>query len=192
MACVTCYLTVDHLGSTRLMTDQNGNVVARHDFLPFGEELTTSNRTPALKYGTTDFLNQKFTGKERDSETGLDYFGARYFSSAQGRWTSPDWSPNPQPVPYADLTDPQTLNLYAYVRNNPLSIRDFSGHGWWKDFWNGLADSTYRPLVTLVKHPIITGETWAVRLLILSLPQTRSRTGLSQPRLAPFTETGRR
>jgi RHS repeat-associated protein len=98
------------------------------------------------------------TSKERDSETGLDYFGARYFSSAQGRFTSPDWSPMPQPVPYASLRDPQTLNLYAYVRNNPLSTRDFDGHGWWKDLWNGLADSTYRPLATLVQHPIVTAR----------------------------------
>jgi RHS repeat-associated protein len=68
------------------------------------------------------------TGKERDAETGLDYFGARYLSSAQGRWTSPDWSAKPEPVPYADLKDPQTLNLYAYVRNNPLTRRDLDGH----------------------------------------------------------------
>ncbi len=69
-----------------------------------------------------------FTGKERDAETGLDFFGARYFSSAQGRFTSPDWSAVPQPVPYASLSDPQTLNLYAYVRNNPLSRADADGH----------------------------------------------------------------
>lgn len=68
------------------------------------------------------------TGKERDGETGLDYFGARYFSAAQGRWTSPDWSATPQPVPYADLSDPQTLNLYGYVHNNPLSRADADGH----------------------------------------------------------------
>jgi RHS repeat-associated protein len=73
-------------------------------------------------------IYRTFTGKERDAETGLDYFGARYFSSAQGRWTSPDWSTVPQPVPYADLTDPQTLNLYSYVRNNPLSRTDPDGH----------------------------------------------------------------
>jgi RHS repeat-associated protein len=69
-----------------------------------------------------------YTGKERDAETGLDYFGARYMSSAQGRFTSPDWSPVPQPVPYADLTNPQSLNLYAYVKNNPLSSVDPDGH----------------------------------------------------------------
>lgn len=70
----------------------------------------------------------QFTGKERDTETGLDYFGARYYGSNMGRWMSPDWSDSPEPVPYADLTDPQTLNLYGYVRNNPLSRADVDGH----------------------------------------------------------------
>jgi RHS repeat-associated protein len=69
-----------------------------------------------------------FTGKGRDSETGLDYFGARYFSSAQGRFMSPDWSEEPVALLYADLGDPQTLNLYAYVRNNPLVLVDPDGH----------------------------------------------------------------
>jgi RHS repeat-associated protein len=73
-------------------------------------------------------LTFEFTGKERDAETGLDYFGARYFAGAQGRFTSPDWSAMPQAVPYAILGDPQTLNLYAYVRNNPLSEADADGH----------------------------------------------------------------
>ena len=73
-------------------------------------------------------VGSRSTGKERDSETGLDYFGARYSSSAQGRWTSPDWSASPQPVPYADLSDPQTLNLYGYVRNNPVNLVDPLGH----------------------------------------------------------------
>ena len=62
----------------------------------------------------------EFTSKERDSETGLDYFGARYFSGAQGRFTSPD------PL-RGRLSDPQTLNRYAYVRNNPLSRTDPTG-----------------------------------------------------------------
>jgi RHS repeat-associated protein len=74
-----------------------------------------------------------FTGKERDSESGLDYFGARYFSADQGRFTTPDWSETPQPVPYADLKDPQTLNLYTYVRNNPLSRTDPDGHCCWDE-----------------------------------------------------------
>jgi RHS repeat-associated protein len=127
--------------------------------MPFGEDLSGfGNRNLIASYNMSAVPTEKFTGKERDAESGLDYFGARYYSGAQGRFTSPDWSEKPQPVPYASLRDPQTLNLYAYVRNNPLSIRDIDGHGWWKDFWNGLADSTYRPLVTLVRHPIVTGR----------------------------------
>ncbi|MFL6436913.1 MAG: RHS repeat-associated core domain-containing protein [Terriglobales bacterium] len=70
----------------------------------------------------------KFTGKERDAETGLDFFGARFYSSGQGRWLSPDWSATPEAVPYADITDPQSLNLYGYVRNNPMSRADADGH----------------------------------------------------------------
>jgi RHS repeat-associated protein len=122
ISCATCYLAVDHLGSTRLLTDQNGNPVSRHDFLPFGEELMTANRTPALGYGVTDNVMQKYTGKERDAETGLDYFGARYFSGAQRRFTSPD-SPS-----FSKLSYPQTWNLYAYAVNNPLSYIDPTGH----------------------------------------------------------------
>ena len=68
------------------------------------------------------------SGKERDNETGLDYFGARYYGSNMGRWMSPDWSPAPTPVPFADLTDPQSLNLYGYVRNNPATRFDLDGH----------------------------------------------------------------
>ena len=64
----------------------------------------------------------RFTGKERDAETGLDYFGARYMSAAQGRFTSPD-------APFADQhpDDPQSWNLYAYVRNNPMNGVDPDG-----------------------------------------------------------------
>jgi RHS repeat-associated protein len=68
------------------------------------------------------------TGKERDSETGDDYFGARYYASSMGRFMSPDWSAKEEPVPYAKLDNPQSLNLYAYVGNNPLSRIDADGH----------------------------------------------------------------
>src|SRR5205809_1138930 len=66
---------------------------------------------------------RKFTGKERDSESTLDNFGARYFSSAMGRFTSPD----PVFFQASMLTDPQQFNEYAYVRNNPLSLVDPTG-----------------------------------------------------------------
>jgi len=120
--CTTCYLTADHLRSTRVMTDQNGTVQALHDFLPFGEELPAGINTRGALYGG-DEPNQKFTGKERDAENGLDYFGARYYSGAQGRFTSPD----PVFASAAHLTDPQMWNAYAYVRNNPLRLTDPTG-----------------------------------------------------------------
>jgi RHS repeat-associated protein len=76
------------------------------------------------------------TGKERDAETGLDYFGARYFSGAQGRFTSPD-------APFADqfVEDPQSWNLYAYTRNNPLRYIDDDGRGA-KEFLYGMFNAT--------------------------------------------------
>lgn len=68
------------------------------------------------------------TGKERDAESGNDYFSATYYASTMGRFMSPDWSAKEEPVPYADLHDPQSLNLYSYVRKNPLSKSDRDGH----------------------------------------------------------------
>jgi RHS repeat-associated protein len=70
----------------------------------------------------------RYTGKERDAESGLDYFGARYYASSMGRWMSPDWADKPEPVPYSSLDNPQSLNLYGYVLNNPLSKDDPDGH----------------------------------------------------------------
>ena len=70
----------------------------------------------------------RYTGKERDAESGLDCFGARYYGSNMGRFMSPDWSEQPEAVPYADTYNPQSLNLYSYVLNNPLSHRDPDGH----------------------------------------------------------------
>jgi RHS repeat-associated protein len=79
---------------------------------------------------TTSFLPSRSTGKERDSESGNDYFEARYYSSAMGRFMSPDWSAKEEPVPYANLNEPQSLNLYAYAGNNPLTRADADGHFW--------------------------------------------------------------
>lgn len=85
--------------------------------------------TPTAASATSSRLwKYRFTGKERDSESGNDYFPARYYSSSMGRWLSPDWSAKEDPVPYAKLDDPQSLNLYSYVRNNPLNRFDPDGH----------------------------------------------------------------
>jgi len=125
----TQYSTSDHLGSPRVVTNSGGSVSSRHDYLPFGEELTAGpgGRTPQQGYGAGDGVRQKFTDKERDIETGLDYFGARYYGSTQGRFTSPD----PANVGAIEL-DPQSWNGYAYVGNTPLIATD--PDGLWKEF----------------------------------------------------------
>ncbi len=118
--CSTCYITADHLGSTRLTTGATGAPAGRLDYFPFGETIpggaSFGNRP------TPTGPRQKFTGKERDQETGLDYFIARYYSAPQGRFTSPD-------APFADQhqENPQSWNLYIYVRNNPLNNTDPNG-----------------------------------------------------------------
>lgn len=121
--CRTCYLSWDHLGSIRFVTDQNGNWVAWHDYLPFGEELpaNTAGRNGSWGAGG-DNVNQKFTGQMRDQETGMDYFSARYYGAALGRFTSPDPA-----NAGADPEHPQSWNGYAYVGNDPLNFVDPSG-----------------------------------------------------------------
>jgi RHS repeat-associated protein len=108
----------DPLGSRRAQTNYAGAPEQTCVSLPYGNAETCPP-------SPTEHL---FTGKERDVESGLDYFGARYFASSVGRWMSPDWSAKEEPVPYAKLDDPQSLNLYDYVRNNPLSSIDADGH----------------------------------------------------------------
>jgi RHS repeat-associated protein len=91
--------------------------VKRHDYLPFGEELFagTGGRTPTMGYSAADGERQKFTEKERDNETGLDYFGARYYGNTQGRFISSD------PLLNSGRPDaPDSWNRYSYTRNNPL------------------------------------------------------------------------
>ncbi|MBV9760485.1 MAG: RHS repeat protein, partial [Acidobacteriaceae bacterium] len=130
--CATCYLTYDHLGTLRMVTDANANVVARHDYIPFGEEIPSGIAGRNSQFDGYDNVNQKFTGKERDTETSLDFFQARYYGAGMGRFMSVDFGgpipDRPDPVPWADLENPQSLNLYAYGLNNPLANVDDDGH----------------------------------------------------------------
>jgi RHS repeat-associated protein len=112
------YYHVDALGTVRAVTDQNGSVVRRHDYAPFGEEIP-----PQALTGD----NLRFTGKERDPETQLDYFGARYYSNWTGRFTTVD----PAVPVVAAKKDPQLWNRYSYVRNNPLRYIDPDGRCIW-------------------------------------------------------------
>ena len=89
----TFYRTLDHLGSTRLITDQNGVDVSRHNFFPFGGEIPSTSggtRNQVPTYNQPKGISQKFTGKERDDESKLDYFLARYYSAPMGRFLSVD------------------------------------------------------------------------------------------------------
>jgi RHS repeat-associated protein len=118
----------DPLGTRRVQTSAAGFAETECESLPFGDDLTCFP-VPNAPSTANDSTPLHFTGKERDTESGNDYFDARYYSSAMGRFMSPDWSAQEEPVPYASLDDPQSLNLYAYVRNNPLARLDADGHG---------------------------------------------------------------
>ncbi|HEV7473367.1 MAG TPA: RHS repeat-associated core domain-containing protein, partial [Pyrinomonadaceae bacterium] len=117
------WLVADQLGTPRLIFDKTGALdkTKHHDYLPFGEEISigTGGRTAGQGY-TGDNVRQKFTSKERDNETGLDYFNARYYASLQGRFNSID----PVTLSPERLGDPQQINLYGHVRNNPSHFID--------------------------------------------------------------------
>ena len=118
----------DPLGRMRLSGNPNQVGLPETDIQswPYGDQLYSfpDQYAPATADDATPL---HFTGKERDTESGNDYFGARYYASTMGRWLSPDWSAKVMPVPYAKLDNPQSLNLYSYVWNNPLARADRDG-----------------------------------------------------------------
>lgn len=107
------YYHLDALGNVRAVSNQAGQITAYHDYLPFGEEWN-----PQL-----DPQPRRFTGKERDTETGLDYFGARYYAPKLGRFITVD----PNPGATQALLQPQKWNRYAHSLNNPLRYVDPDG-----------------------------------------------------------------
>jgi RHS repeat-associated protein len=137
------WLITDHLGTPRMILDQTGALanMKRHDYLPFGDELfaPTGGRSAVQGYVGGDGVRQQFTLKERDIETGLDFFDARYYASAQGRFTSADPYDVNMERQYAAndeeanailkryILNPQHWNHYAYVLNNPLKYTDPTG-----------------------------------------------------------------
>lgn len=119
------YTATDPLGSPRVLTNKQGDVVSRRDFMPFGEEIAAmaeTHRTPGDKYGVGDNVRQKFTGYERDTETGLDFAEARYYYNNHGRFTAVD-----PLLASGKSADPQTFNRYAYTMNRPLVLTDSTG-----------------------------------------------------------------
>jgi RHS repeat-associated protein len=110
----------DPLGTRRTQTDYAGVLEQTCSSLPFGDSLSC---TGSIQFPT----EHHFTGKERDSETGLDYFGARYNASNMGRFMSPDPG---QDSGFEHMDDPQSWNGYAYARNNPLTVTDPDGRNY--------------------------------------------------------------
>jgi RHS repeat-associated protein len=115
----TYFIHADWLDTERMRTNTSGVSVETCTNLPFGDGQSCTG---------TDVSPLHFTGKQRDAETNLDDFGARYFNSGMARWVTPDWSARPAGTPYVDIGLPQSLNLYAYVGNNPITHTDPDGH----------------------------------------------------------------
>ena len=115
------YYFDDPLGTRRAQASAAGVLEATYQSLPYGDGFAST--------GNDDPTENHFTGKERDAESGNDYMFARYYNSSTGRFLSPDWdTKSSDPVPYAKLDDPQSLNLYGYVGNNPVGRADPDGH----------------------------------------------------------------
>jgi RHS repeat-associated protein len=113
------YYFSDHLKSTDIVTNATGGILQESDYVPYGGEVVISG---------ADSNRYKFTSKERDMESGLDNFDARFYASPFGRFMTPDWEAKPTDVPYANFGNPQSLNLYSYVQNNPTTVGDPDGH----------------------------------------------------------------
>ena len=111
-------MTSDHLGSPRVITNQNGQVTTRKDYLAFGEETVSAQRTTNLKYDASE-TRKGYTGYEKDTENGLEFAQARYYNSVQGRFTSVD-----PLTASASIKNPQTFNRYSYVLNSPYKFVD--------------------------------------------------------------------
>jgi RHS repeat-associated protein len=102
------------LGSASVITNNGGTIQEQSVYYPYGGE---------IDYINNDDNTYKFTGKERDSESGLDNFGKRYHASSLGRFMTPD----PIMIMKQKLRDPQQWNMYSYTRNNPVSFTDPTG-----------------------------------------------------------------
>jgi RHS repeat-associated protein len=113
------YYDADAIGSTRLITDAQGNPVERHNYTPFGVEMTQPMEMPQ----PTGLTPRLFAGKPRDPGTQFDYFGARYYSASTGRFISADPIIDRQRSAVA----PQRWARYGYVLQNPLRFGDPDG-----------------------------------------------------------------
>ncbi len=123
------YYFSDNLGTHTVVENATGTACEQDiDYYPYGGQENDYCPNVAQHY--------KFAGKERDAETCatgscLDNFGARFDASSLARFMTPDWAEKPTAVPYAHFGNPQSLNLYSYVENNPTTLGDPDGHVPW-------------------------------------------------------------
>ncbi|MBI4356238.1 MAG: hypothetical protein HY597_07340 [Candidatus Omnitrophica bacterium] len=117
------YFHPDHLGSTTLVTDEQGQVVQEVSYKPYGEVYAQAGAVN---------LPHKFTGQRHDVSTGLYYYNARYYDPQLGRFIQPD-------TVVQAPADPQTLNRYSYARNNPVRYVDPTGYSFWSKFFGSIA-----------------------------------------------------
>jgi len=121
------YYAWDHLGTIRLITNDDASLVERHDYEPYGLELPP--------YVNQSANTHQFTGHERDLTSGFDYMHFRYFGSTMGRFCKPDNIAG-------NLANPQSWNRYSYVVGNPVNFNDPTGH-WWNSGSVGSDDSQH-------------------------------------------------
>ena len=128
----------DHVGSTGFVLDEDSAVKEKIAYTPWGEvkSFEKYDNTPEVAW----FY---FTGKRLDDETGLYYFGARYYNPKIGRFITPD-------TIVQAVLNPQTLNRYSYCNNNPVNLVDPTGHKWrWKSFTSGFIGGVVGAFVTI-------------------------------------------
>jgi RHS repeat-associated protein len=173
------YYFSDHLGTHGVVENATGTVCEQDmDYYPYGGE--------EHDYCPNVAQNYKFTGKERDTESGLDNFGARYNLSTIGRFMTPDWAAKPTSVPYANFGDPQTLNLYAFVGDNPVNRVDPDGHRndeWIKPYAKGAGfdvDGPGSADIAMVEA--------ANTLLLLARASEAQNNSTQQPALVPLSK----
>ncbi len=126
------YLTEDHLGTPRIITNGLGAVESRRDFLPFGEEIgSTVGARNGSGFGYTpngDDVRQKFTGYQKDEESQLDFAEARMYENRHGRFTAVD-----PLLASGNSANPQTFNRFAYVGSDPMNRTDPLGEIWYME-----------------------------------------------------------
>jgi RHS repeat-associated protein len=132
----TYYYHQDHIDSTRVVTNSSGAKVEEIHYYPYGETYSDTG-TVSVKH--------KFTSQEFDKETGLYNYGARLYDPVLARFTTPD-----PLVP--DPTNPQALNRFTYVLNNPLKYTDPTGHGWFSKLWRGIK-GIFKKVASIISNP---------------------------------------